>query len=58
MAQYWTALPPKAEFERKIKEIYAETQERLERRKELGIDSYSIREIDYFLERDKEEEDE
>ncbi|MCQ4756933.1 MAG: PDDEXK nuclease domain-containing protein [Anaerostipes sp.] len=58
VAQYWTALPPKAEFERKIKEIYAETQERLERRKELGIDSSSTREIDYFLERDKEEEDE
>lgn len=58
VAQYWTALPPKAEFARKIKEIYAETQERLERRKELRIDCSSTREIDYFLERDKEEEDE
>jgi hypothetical protein len=35
VAQYWTALPPKAEFERKIRTILAETRERLERRKML-----------------------
>lgn len=32
VAEYWTALPPKAELEAKIKEIYREAQERLARR--------------------------
>jgi len=31
-AEYWTALPPKAEFEQKIKTILSETRERLARR--------------------------
>ena len=35
VAQYWTALPPKAEFEQKIHSLLAETRERLERRKLL-----------------------
>jgi len=35
VVQYWTALPPKAEFEKKIHTILAETRERLERRKIL-----------------------
>ena len=35
VAQYWTALPPKAEFEKKIHAILAETRERLARRKLL-----------------------
>jgi predicted nuclease of restriction endonuclease-like (RecB) superfamily len=35
IAQYWTALPPKAEFEKKIHTILAETRERMERRKLL-----------------------
>ena len=35
VAQYWTAFPPKAEFERKIHMILAEARERLERRKIL-----------------------
>jgi predicted nuclease of restriction endonuclease-like (RecB) superfamily len=35
VAQYWTALPPKAEFEQKIHTILAETRERMERRKLL-----------------------
>jgi predicted nuclease of restriction endonuclease-like (RecB) superfamily len=37
VAEYWTQLPPKAEFERKINEIFAEAQERLERRKDLPL---------------------
>ena len=32
VAQYWTALPPKAEFEQKIHSLLAETRERVERR--------------------------
>lgn len=32
VAEYWTALPPKAELEAKIREIYREARERLARR--------------------------
>ena len=32
VAEYWTTLPPKAEFEQKIHMILAETRERLARR--------------------------
>jgi predicted nuclease of restriction endonuclease-like (RecB) superfamily len=55
VAEYWTALPPKSEFERKIGEIYAEAQERLERRKALP--SGGQRQIDYFLDKQDESED-
>jgi hypothetical protein len=49
VAEYWTELPPKAEFERKIREITAEAKERLERRKSLtGGDV--IKGIEYFYE--------
>jgi predicted nuclease of restriction endonuclease-like (RecB) superfamily len=37
VAEYWTTLPPKAEFEQKIHLILAETRERLERRKLLQL---------------------
>jgi predicted nuclease of restriction endonuclease-like (RecB) superfamily len=47
VAEYWTNLPPKDEFERKIKEIIIETQERLERRKSLPK-SKASKQIDYF----------
>jgi predicted nuclease of restriction endonuclease-like (RecB) superfamily len=33
VAQYWTALPPKAEFSQKIQAILAETRERMKQRK-------------------------
>ena len=32
VAEYWTALPPKAEFEQKIQTILAETRERMAQR--------------------------
>ena len=48
VAEYWTELPPKAEFEQKINEIYSEAQERLERRKMLP--NGGKREIEYFYE--------
>jgi predicted nuclease of restriction endonuclease-like (RecB) superfamily len=56
VAQYWTALPPKAEFERKIKEILDETKERLNRRRLLTSNDMK-REIEYFYE-SKDEDDE
>ena len=59
VAEYWTVLPPKAEFERKIREILAEAKERLDRRNLLtdDADSNVKREIDYFYE-PKDEDDE
>jgi hypothetical protein len=32
VAEYWTTLPPKAEFEQKIHAIFTETRERMMRR--------------------------
>ncbi|MCL1996776.1 MAG: PDDEXK nuclease domain-containing protein [Defluviitaleaceae bacterium] len=49
VAEYWTILPSKVEFERKISEILHEAKERLERRKSL-IDNGISRQIDYFIE--------
>jgi hypothetical protein len=48
VAEYWTQLPPKVEFERKIREILLEAQERLERRKLLTGGSVQ-RQIDFYL---------
>lgn len=56
VAEYWTELPPKKQFERKIKEIMAEAKERLERRKLLP-QSKTQKQIDYFIE-PKDEDDE
>ena len=55
VAEYWTQLPPKVEFERKIHEILEQAKERLARRKSL-LSSEVIREIDYFYE-SKDDED-
>lgn len=43
----WTHLPPKADFEQKIKEILIETKERLEHRKSLPK-SKMQKQLDYF----------
>jgi predicted nuclease of restriction endonuclease-like (RecB) superfamily len=56
VAEYWTHLPPKADFERKITELFHEARERIERRKSL-MDSGIPRQIDYFIE-PKDDEDE
>jgi predicted nuclease of restriction endonuclease-like (RecB) superfamily len=56
VAEYWTHLPPKAEFEAKIKEIMIEAKERLARRKSLP-NSNIQKQTDYFYEA-KEEVDE
>lgn len=58
VAEYWTALPPKIEFERKIREIYAEAQERLERRKLLPPSGDAPKQIDYFYDSDKDDGEE
>jgi predicted nuclease of restriction endonuclease-like (RecB) superfamily len=49
VAEYWTVLPPKEEFERKIQEILVEARERLDRRKLLSGGN-TTRKIDYFIE--------
>jgi len=56
VAEYWTELPPKAVFEQKIKEIMAEAQERLERRKLLPIGGQ--KQLNYFFDRKDDDDDE
>lgn len=56
VAEYWTHLPPKDEFEAKVKAILLESRERLERRKTLPLGE-SQKKIDYFYE-SKDDEDE
>ncbi|MCL2500416.1 MAG: PDDEXK nuclease domain-containing protein [Defluviitaleaceae bacterium] len=56
VAEYWTHLPPKAEFAVKIREIMEQAKERLQRRK--GIPKTDIlREIDYFFESKDDDEE-
>jgi predicted nuclease of restriction endonuclease-like (RecB) superfamily len=57
VAEYWTMLPPKAEFEHKIEEIMQEAQERLARRTQLSSRDV-VKQIDYFYEPKEDEEDE
>lgn len=42
VAEYWTALPPKAEFEKKIQAILTETRERLANRNQLSLDEPDV----------------
>jgi predicted nuclease of restriction endonuclease-like (RecB) superfamily len=49
VAEYWTHLPPKAELERKLKEIMLEVQERLSRNKSLSEGKMN-KQIEYFIE--------
>jgi len=42
VAEYWTSMPTKEEFERKITEIYKEAQERLARRETRLIDEQKL----------------
>jgi predicted nuclease of restriction endonuclease-like (RecB) superfamily len=56
VAEYWTKLPPKEQFESKIQEIMAEAKERIERRKLLGISNVQ-KQINYFLEENRDETD-
>jgi len=56
VAEYWTKLPPKEQFESKIQEIMAEAKERIERKKLLGTSNVP-KQIDYFLEESGDETD-
>jgi predicted nuclease of restriction endonuclease-like (RecB) superfamily len=56
VAEYWTQLPPRTEFERKISELYASAQERLERRKTFSSADVTKR-IDYFYDTKTEDDD-
>lgn len=49
IAEYWTNLPPKAELERKIREILHEARERLARRKKFP-EGTSGKMVEYFYE--------
>jgi predicted nuclease of restriction endonuclease-like (RecB) superfamily len=49
VAEYWTKLPPKEQFESKIREMMAVAKERIERRKMLGHSNVQ-KQINYFLE--------
>jgi predicted nuclease of restriction endonuclease-like (RecB) superfamily len=49
VAEYWTHLPPKAEFETKIKTILLEARERLERRRAFP-QKVAPKRIEYFYE--------
>jgi hypothetical protein len=50
VAEYWTELPPKNEFEKKIKEILHEAKERIERRKSLPLGTIQ-KQIEYFIDK-------
>ena len=54
VAEYWTEILPKEQLEQKIKEIYNEAKERIERKK-LLLETETKKEINYFL--DKKDED-
>jgi len=57
VAEYWTHLPPKAEFETKIKTLLIEARERLARRKLLPNGGIQ-KQIEYFFEpKDDDDED-
>jgi predicted nuclease of restriction endonuclease-like (RecB) superfamily len=56
VAEYWTVLPPKNKFEKKIKEILIEAKERLERRKSLPVGKIQ-KQIEYFIDKAEDEDD-
>jgi hypothetical protein len=55
VAEYWTVLPPKSEFEKKIREILIEAKERLERRKSLPSGQIQ-KQIEYFIDKADDED--
>ena len=57
VAEYWTHLPPKAEFEMKIRDIMVEAKERLERRRSIPGKEMK-KQVDHFYEpKDDDTED-
>ena len=55
VAEYWTELPPKEQFEEKIRTLLAEAQERIERRRTLITDG-TAKAMDFFLESEDEDD--
>ncbi|MCL2796698.1 MAG: PDDEXK nuclease domain-containing protein [Firmicutes bacterium] len=55
VAEFWTHLPPKAEFEKKIAQILAEAKERLARRKTFPLGK-TQKQIKYFFDPKDDEE--
>ena len=49
VAEFWSKLPSKEEFEHKLREIEAEARERLERRKLKALGDVK-KQVDYFIE--------
>jgi predicted nuclease of restriction endonuclease-like (RecB) superfamily len=56
VAEYWTVLPPKNEFEKKIKEILFEAKERLERIKSIPQNEIK-KQIGYFIDKTGDDND-
>ncbi|MDL2227694.1 PDDEXK nuclease domain-containing protein [Odoribacter sp. OttesenSCG-928-L07] len=56
VAEYWTKLPSKKQFESKIQEIMVEAKERIERRKLFEVSNIQ-KSINYFLEESSDELD-
>jgi hypothetical protein len=55
VAEYWTVLPPKNEFEKRIKQILVEAKERLQRRKSLPAKQVQ-KQIEYFIDKTGDED--
>jgi predicted nuclease of restriction endonuclease-like (RecB) superfamily len=55
VAEFWTKLPPKKEFETKINQLLAEAKERVERRKQIGKPT-TKKQIDFFYDTNDEED--
>jgi predicted nuclease of restriction endonuclease-like (RecB) superfamily len=54
VAEYWTTLPPKVEFERRIRGMVQEARERLERRKSMPKGEVQ-KQLDYYFEEKDDE---
>ena len=55
VAEFWTTMPPKKEFERRINEIMQEAKERLDRRKTIPIGDVK-KQVEYFYESKDDDE--
>jgi hypothetical protein len=56
VAEFWTTMPPKEEFERKINEIMLEAKERIEQRKAFPASDIR-KQIDFYYEPKEDDDD-
>ena len=54
VAEFWTKMPPKEQFEKKINQLLTEAKERIARREQLGT-ATQPKQIEYFIESDDDE---